>query len=197
MKIRSAVSPSVWEWYHFPMIIVDVSNFTIIHGFRAESDHSLSVLGRCGGARYPDPALGTVWGFRLQLAKCLMLMSVCSTIGLVSEWRNPVWKATNWFSWYSNSVFTRKTIFSVGLLTFRDPQCVAHDNFESFARLTSSEIFPFAVDSPPVDRVAPSHKSPEVQGVAAILESMAANKFRTIVTGDESWFTLEYQHSAK
>jgi hypothetical protein len=26
---------------------------------------------------------------------------------------------------------------------------------------------------------------------------MAANKFRTIVTSDESWFTLEYQHSAK
>jgi hypothetical protein len=26
---------------------------------------------------------------------------------------------------------------------------------------------------------------------------MAANKFRTIVTGDESWLTLEYQHSAK
>jgi hypothetical protein len=30
-----------------------------------------------------------------------------------------------------------------------------------------------------------------------LLESMAANKFCTIVTGDESWFTFEYQHSAK
>jgi hypothetical protein len=30
-----------------------------------------------------------------------------------------------------------------------------------------------------------------------LLESMAANKFRTIVMSDESWFTLESQHSAK
>jgi histone-lysine N-methyltransferase SETMAR len=30
-----------------------------------------------------------------------------------------------------------------------------------------------------------------------LLESMSANKFCTIVIGDESWFTLEYQNSAK
>jgi hypothetical protein len=30
-----------------------------------------------------------------------------------------------------------------------------------------------------------------------LLQSMAVNKFHTIVMGDESWFTLEYQHSAK
>jgi hypothetical protein len=26
---------------------------------------------------------------------------------------------------------------------------------------------------------------------------MEANKFRNILTGDESWFVLEYQHAAK
>jgi hypothetical protein len=31
----------------------------------------------------------------------------------------------------------------------------------------------------------------------SLLETMAATKFHTIVTGDESWFTLEYQNSAK
>jgi hypothetical protein len=30
-----------------------------------------------------------------------------------------------------------------------------------------------------------------------VLDGMEAGKFRNIVTGDESWFTLECQHSAK
>jgi hypothetical protein len=30
-----------------------------------------------------------------------------------------------------------------------------------------------------------------------MLEGMDGNNFRSLVTGDESWFTLEFQHSAK
>jgi hypothetical protein len=61
-----------------------------------------------------------------------------------------------------------KNNLSLDLLTFRDPQCVSHDTVEPFARLASPQMFQFAVDSPPVDRASPGHKSPEMQGVAAI-----------------------------
>jgi hypothetical protein len=120
------------------------------------------------GARYPDPALGTVWGYCLHFAKCPALIFVCSTKAQVSEWWSLVWKAANWFSWYLDFVFIWKTTFSLGLLISRDSQCVANDNFELFARLASLEIFPFAVNFSPVDQAAPSHKSPEMQRVAAI-----------------------------
>jgi hypothetical protein len=61
-----------------------------------------------------------------------------------------------------------KTTFSFGLVTFRDPQSVAHGNCEPFARLDSAQIVPFAVDSSPVDRAAPGNNNPEMRGVVAI-----------------------------
>jgi hypothetical protein len=35
------------------------------------------------------------------------------------------------------------------------------------------------------------------QELLPLLERMEANKFRNILTGNESWFTLEYQHAVK
>jgi hypothetical protein len=35
------------------------------------------------------------------------------------------------------------------------------------------------------------------QELLQLLEAMGASKFRNILTGNESWFTLEYQHFAK
>jgi hypothetical protein len=47
-----------------------------------------------------------------------------------------------------------------------------------------------------------TEQSPELrlqkcQELLEVLQAMEASKFRSIVTGDESWFTLEFQHSAK
>jgi hypothetical protein len=35
------------------------------------------------------------------------------------------------------------------------------------------------------------------QQLLPLLERTEANKFRTILTGDENWFMLEYQHIVK
>jgi hypothetical protein len=35
------------------------------------------------------------------------------------------------------------------------------------------------------------------QEVLPLLERMETNKFRNILTSDESWFMLEYQHAVK
>jgi hypothetical protein len=35
------------------------------------------------------------------------------------------------------------------------------------------------------------------QELLPLLERMEVNKFRTILTGDESWFMLEYRHAVK
>jgi hypothetical protein len=40
-------------------------------------------------------------------------------------------------------------------------------------------------------------KIQKCQELLPLLERMEANKFRIILTGDESWFTLNYQHAVK
>jgi hypothetical protein len=53
------------------------------------------------------------------------------------------------------------------------------------------------VDTPPADGATPSRKTSEMPGVATIAREDRGHRFRNILTGDESWFTLQYQHSAK
>jgi hypothetical protein len=40
-------------------------------------------------------------------------------------------------------------------------------------------------------------RTQECRELLQLLETMQASKFRNIPTGDESWFTLEHQYSAK
>jgi hypothetical protein len=46
--------------------------------------------------------------------------------------------------------------------------------------------------APSIDAGSPRAKN--CQELLPLLERMEANKFRNIVAGDESWFTLEYQY---
>jgi transposase len=42
-----------------------------------------------------------------------------------------------------------------------------------------------------------AHRIQKCQELLPFLEKMEVNKFRTILTGDKSWFMLEYQHAVK
>jgi hypothetical protein len=50
---------------------------------------------------------------------------------------------------------------------------------------------------PYVDRKLREARLEKCRELLPILESMKKNNFHNLVTEDESWFTLEFQHSAK
>jgi hypothetical protein len=55
----------------------------------------------------------------------------------------------------------------------------------------------FVMDVLPVERGSPVTRIEKHQELLPLRERVEGNKSRNIGTGDESWFTLEYQHSAK
>jgi hypothetical protein len=53
------------------------------------------------------------------------------------------------------------------------------------------------LDTQSVDGATSCQQHQEISGVLPLLERIEANKFRNILTGEESWFMLEYQHAVK
>jgi ABC-type uncharacterized transport system permease subunit len=53
------------------------------------------------------------------------------------------------------------------------------------------------MDPPSVDRKLKETRLEKCRELLPMLEDMERNNFRNLVTGDESWFTLEFQHSAQ
>jgi hypothetical protein len=67
---------------------------------------------------------------------------------------------------------------------------VARNCLESFARFAGNEKFSSPLGPTPVDRVTKCGE------LLRALEAMQRTDFHHIITGDDSWFYLEYQHAS-
>jgi hypothetical protein len=72
-----------------------------------------------------------------------------------------------------------------------------YGNFEPFTRLAWNEIVAFTSDRQSVAGATSRQRDQKYQELPPLLEKMEANKFRSILTGNEDWFMLEYQHALK
>jgi hypothetical protein len=115
--------------------------------------------------------------------------------------RSPWWGATratvNWLSWSPDPWVPQKGAFPRWLFTSRGSRRLSHDNLESFARLIHNEKFPSPMDPPCVDKKLRETRLEKCRELLPMLEGLERNNFRSFMTGDESWSTLQFQHSAK
>jgi hypothetical protein len=95
------------------------------------------------------------------------------------------------------SLDTSKIAFLLSSFTGRSFRRLSQDNLESFTRLINDEKFPSPMDPPCVDKKLKETRLEMCRELLLMLEGMEGNNFRNLVAGDESWFTLEFQRSAK
>jgi hypothetical protein len=85
------------------------------------------------------------------------------------------------------------TIF-FGVLAGRGPEHVVRNRLESFAQFAGNENFSSPLGPTPIDRQPTAGEGCKCGELLHALEAVQRTHFRHIITGDESWFCIKYQH---
>jgi hypothetical protein len=83
-----------------------------------------------------------------------------------------------------------------GLLTGRGSGRVARNRLELFAQFAENQKFSSPLGPTPVDKRSTASEGRKMRWASSRAGAYAANRFSQHyhITGDESWFYLEYQH---
>jgi hypothetical protein len=83
----------------------------------------------------------------------------------------------------------------MGVLAGRGRGRVTRNRLEAFAQFTGNEIFSSPLGPTPIDRRLTAGEVAKCGELLLALEAVQRPQFRHIITGDEGWFYLEYQHA--
>jgi hypothetical protein len=83
-----------------------------------------------------------------------------------------------------------------GVLACSGPGCVTSDSFESFSQLALIKKCSSPPDPKLIDRRPAAGDCRKMPRVSSRDTGHAPNRFHHIVTNDEGWFYLEYQHAS-